>query len=193
MADAPTFLRSVFDLKDLPNDGLPEVALIGRSNVGKSSLINALANRKGLAKTSSTPGKTRCLNYYRFGGKFYLIDTPGYGYARLSKTEQAKWHSLMDSFFIDRAPLVGIGIVIDVRHQGLTNDLEAIDWMKHQPCKSFVILTKADKTSQKEVAAHEKYLRTEFSETDSMFSVSSQSGKGIIPLRRYVETLIGSC
>ncbi|MBS1903181.1 MAG: YihA family ribosome biogenesis GTP-binding protein [Bacteroidetes bacterium] len=188
MSLAAAFVRSVFDLRDLPTDGLPEVALVGRSNVGKSSLINAIAAHKGLAKTSSTPGKTKSLNFYRLEDRFYIVDTPGYGYARQSKEERRKWHILMDRYFEHRAEPQTVAMVIDSRHPGLANDLEAIDWLRQQQRRSIIILTKADKCTQRELAVHEKYLRAEFSEAESLFSVSSETGKGIIPLRRYLET-----
>ena len=185
MGERATFIRSVFDLKDLPSDGIPQIALIGRSNVGKSSLINSLADQKNLAKTSSTPGKTLSLNFYKFG-KFYLVDTPGYGYAQQGKADRAKWVKLMEGYVTSNELLKRIGIVIDARHEGLENDVNAMEWLDEMGLDWFTILTKSDKVTQRELSAHEKYLRTGFGEGKSLFSVSSQSGKGIRPLQSYL-------
>ena len=185
MNTSPTFVASIFDLSKLPSDGLPEIALVGRSNVGKSSLINALAERKGLAKTSSTPGKTRSLNYYRFPKGYYLVDTPGYGYAAQSKAERQRWRQLMDDYIL-RPVIRSVGLVIDMRHPGLQNDVAALEWLLSLPLSSFIVLTKSDKVTQKEIATHEKYLRSGFSGVDSLFCVSSTNGKGIAKLRTYL-------
>lgn len=188
MAESAVFVRSVFDLKDLPAEGLPEIALIGRSNVGKSSLINALAARKGMAKTSSTPGKTQCLNIYRFFDRYLIVDTPGYGYAKRSKSERDKWHKLMDTYIGDREALRLVGIVIDARHPGLERDVEAGHWLAELGRPAIVILTKSDKVSQRDIAQHEKYIRTEFSGIVEVFSVSNLEGKGLGRLRAFLST-----
>jgi GTP-binding protein len=186
MQEPAVFVRSVFDLKDLPTEGLPEIALIGRSNVGKSSLINALAGKKGLAKTSSTPGKTQCLNIYRFSDKYNIVDTPGYGYAKRSKSDREKWHKLMDTYIGEREVLRLVGIVIDARHPGLENDNDAGHWLAAMQKPSFVILTKSDKVSQRDVSQHEKYIKTEFSGILDVFSVSNPEGKGLGRLRAFL-------
>ncbi|HYM21165.1 MAG TPA: ribosome biogenesis GTP-binding protein YihA/YsxC [Candidatus Kapabacteria bacterium] len=186
MKERPVFVRSVFDLKDLPSDNIPQLALIGRSNVGKSSLINALAAEKNLAKTSSTPGKTLSLNFYRFEGPVYLVDTPGYGYAKQSRPDRLKWIQLMDRFISENNSLKQVAIVIDSRHEGLENDAVAMNWLIENQLHWIIILTKSDKVTQRDLAHHEKLLRMGFSGAESVFSVSSTSGKGIVALRHYL-------
>jgi len=180
------FVRSVFDPKELPSDGLPEVALIGRSNVGKSSLINSLAEKKELARTSSTPGKTQCLNYYRFDN-FYLVDMPGYGYAKSSKTSREQWAGLIERYFVSRSELRAIGILLDSRHIGLENDKLVMEWLSDLEHPWFIVLTKVDKVKQQEISAHEKYLKQEFERAQVVFKTSSKDGKGIRGLREYLK------
>jgi GTP-binding protein len=189
MAIQPAFVKSVFDLKDLPSDGLPEVVLIGRSNVGKSSLINSLAAKKEIAKTSAKPGKTQSLNFYLFPPSYYLVDTPGYGFAHRSKAEQEKWRRLMESYISERTELQAVGIVIDSRHQGLESDVLALEWIASIERRWFILLSKTDKIKQSEISAHEKYIKTEFSGYERMFSVSSERGMGIAALRQYLAAL----
>ncbi len=183
------FYRAVFDLKDLPNDGLPEMAFIGRSNVGKSSLINALAQQKNLAHISSKPGKTQSLNYYRFPGNWYLVDSPGFGFAQRSKAEQEKWRKLMESYIEKREELTAVALLIDSRHQGISTDIMALEWLSDLAKPIIVILTKIDKTTQKDLAAHEKYLRSEFTGVKEVFRVSTISGAGVKELLRNLPML----
>jgi GTP-binding protein len=138
-----------------------------------------------LAKTSSTPGKTLSLNFYKFGS-FYLVDTPGYGYAQQSKADRAKWVTLMEGYVSSNDLLKRVGIVIDARHEGLANDVTAMQWLDEMGLDWFAILTKSDKVTQSELARHEKYLRTGFGEGKSLFSVSSWNGKGIRALHGYL-------
>ena len=180
------FVKSVFSPEDLPTDGLPEIALIGRSNVGKSSLINALAERKELARTSSTPGKTQCLNYYQFN-EFYLVDMPGYGYARASKTSRFQWIGLIERYFESRGELRAVGILVDARHIGLDNDVILMKWLSEQEHPWFIVLTKIDKVKQQDIAAHEKYLKQEFPEAQMVFKTCSKDGKGIRALLAFVK------
>ena len=180
------FIKSVFSPEELPSDGLSEIALIGRSNVGKSSLINALAERKELARTSSTPGKTQCLNYYLFNN-FYLVDMPGYGYARASKTSRFQWIGLIERYFESRSELRAIGILVDARHIGLENDVILMKWLSEQSHPWCIILTKIDKVKQQDIAAHEKYLKQEFPEAQMVFKTCSKDGKGIRSLFAFVK------
>jgi GTP-binding protein len=183
------FVKSVFSPEELPSDGLPEIALIGRSNVGKSSLINALAERKELARTSSTPGKTQCLNYYLFNN-FYLVDMPGYGYARASKTSRFQWIGLIERYFESRAELRAIGILVDARHIGLENDSILMRWLSEQEQPWVIIMTKIDKVKQQDIAAHEKYLKQEFPRAQLVFKTCSKDGKGIRSLFSYLKERI---
>jgi GTP-binding protein len=180
------FIRSVFDPKELPTDGLPEIALIGRSNVGKSSLINALAEKKEMARTSSTPGKTQCLNYYLFD-HFYLVDMPGYGFAKASKSSRFQWAGLIDRYFMSRIELRAIGILIDARHIGLENDKLVLEWLSVQEHPWFIVLTKVDKVKQQDISAHEKYLHEEFERAKVVFKTSSKDGKGTRALREFLQ------
>jgi GTP-binding protein len=179
------FLSSFSSVQALPTNGKPEIALIGRSNVGKSSLINALADRKQLAKTSSTPGKTRTLNYYLINGEYYLVDMPGFGYAKLAKTERAQWAELTEEYFLERKVLVAIGLLIDARHPELEGDVAALRWFRDHELPVFIVLTKCDKSKQQDVARH---IRTigEANGATNIFSTSSSTGKGISSLRAFI-------
>jgi GTP-binding protein len=185
------FIKSIFDPKELPSDKMPEVALIGRSNVGKSSLINALAEKKELARTSSTPGKTQCLNYYLFDN-FYLVDMPGYGYAKSSKSSREQWAGLIEQYFVSRSELRSIGILLDARHIGLENDRLVMEWLSALEHPWFIVLTKVDKVKQQDISAHEKYLKQEFERANVVFKTSSKEGKGIRTLRQYLKEQVAS-
>lgn len=142
-----------------PREPLPQIAVCGRSNVGKSSLLNALVQRKNLARTSSTPGKTRLLNFYRVtpGGPFlkpfFFVDLPGYGYARVSQAERESWRRLIEEFFEDSAQLKGAISIIDSRHGPMKSDLELLDWLASLKLPVVLVATKADKLSNKARAA----------------------------------------
>jgi GTP-binding protein len=131
--------------KQYPAEGLPEVAIGGRSNVGKSSLINTLLNRRNLARTSSQPGKTRTLNFYRINEAFFLVDLPGYGYAKTPKSEQLKWGKMMDEYLHTRTTLRGVLQLVDIRHRPTQLDVMFYDWIKHAGFHGIVLATKADK------------------------------------------------
>lgn len=147
------FLTSVGFLKQLPTDGRTEIAFLGRSNVGKSSLLNRLLNRKKLVKTSGTPGKTRTLNFFTINDAFYFVDFPGYGYAKRSQSERLQWGELIEGYIADRPPLKGFVQLIDVRHVPTADDLQMIEWLSHSG-KPFVIVgTKADKLSNNKLQA----------------------------------------
>ena len=124
MFETQKFITSVFNVKDLPKDRLPEVVLCGRSNVGKSSFINSIFNRKNLAKISSTPGKTRSINYYEIDSKFYIVDLPGYGYAKISQSERKKWGKLINDFF-SVSGFISLTIhILDSRHKPTELDIQ---------------------------------------------------------------------
>lgn len=135
-------------LKDLPEGSMPEIAIVGRSNVGKSSLINKLVNRKNLARSSSTPGKTRTINYYLINDGWYLVDLPGYGYARASKTEQAKWGKFTEQYLTKRQQLQGILHLVDIRHPPSKEDIQVQSWLIHNQLPVLCVATKADKISR---------------------------------------------
>ncbi len=142
------FKGSFVNIRNLPEPKLPEIAFAGRSNVGKSSLINCLINRKQLAKTSSTPGKTRALNYYSVNEKFYFVDLPGYGFSKVSKAEQKRWKLLIESYCSKNKYLKGVIQIIDSRH-GLTKlDQEMLIWLSYLQLPILIVATKIDKLSR---------------------------------------------
>ena len=141
------FVMSVGFVRQLPRDGMAEIAFAGRSNVGKSSLVNRLFNRKNLAKTSNTPGKTRTLNFYSVNRRYYFVDLPGYGYAKRSQRERQAWGKLIENYVRDRPSLKGFVQLIDARHDPSREDLQMIDWLLSGEKPFLVVATKADKLS----------------------------------------------
>ncbi len=145
-------MLSVVAFDQLPGSGLPEVCFAGRSNVGKSSLINALTNQKGLARASNTPGRTRELNYFNADDRIHLVDLPGYGYARASKTDIARWTKLTRQFLAGRAPLRRVFLLIDSRHGLKDSDKEIMSMLDETAVTYQIILTKVDKLKKGELA-----------------------------------------
>ena len=146
-----TFSACITNKEGLPKDDLPIIALVGRSNVGKSSLINSLTGRKELARTSSMPGKTLTMNFYCINDAFYLVDLPGYGYAKASKATRNKIQAMMDEFFSSCNNLKGVVQIIDIRHKPSTLDLQMHNWLKEQHFNGFAVLTKSDKLSNQQI------------------------------------------
>jgi GTP-binding protein len=141
------FLTSVFSLKQLPDPDMPEIAFAGRSNVGKSSLINKLIKRKNLVKTSARPGKTQSLNFFLLDKSMYLVDLPGYGYARVSKKTQASWQALITEYLETRENLKCVIVIVDLRHAMKIADLQLVDWLRNNGVPFLLVYTKADKIS----------------------------------------------
>lgn len=164
-----------------PTDGIPEIALAGRSNVGKSSLINALLNRKSFARTSSTPGKTRTINFYLINEEFFFVDLPGYGYAKVSKTEKEKWGGIMERYLEDRNELCSILLLVDVRHEPTEDDKLMYQWIKHFGYNCAVVATKADKISKGQYQKHESIIRKKLlmDSNDKVIMTSSSNKIGI--------------
>lgn len=152
------FLTSSTGLKQCPAGELPEFAFIGRSNVGKSSLINMITERKNLAKVSQTPGKTRLINHFIINGEWMLVDLPGYGYSKLSKTEKAKLEQMIYEYLGHRETLCHTFLLLDSRHELLKNDLAFINWLKKQHIPFSIIATKSDKLSKSQESGHIRYL-----------------------------------
>lgn len=184
------FLSSFPSVASLPKDGKPEIAFIGRSNVGKSSLINSLVERKGLAKTSSTPGKTQLLNYFSVNDLFYLVDMPGYGYAKTAKTKRMDWAKVSEQYFLERKELRATGILIDSRHPQLESDVAVVEWFSEKNLPFFIVLTKTDKPKQQEVALHEKMLRQHVFTALGIVKTSSEKGRGIMELRQFIGDIL---
>jgi len=144
------FLTSAADVSSLPKSSIPSVAFAGRSNVGKSSLINALLNRKNIARTSSAPGKTRLINYFTINDKLHMVDLPGYGFAKLSHKMQNQWQQLIESFLLNNRTLRLVFVIIDIRRSLMDIDIQLLDWLDYNGLNSQIILTKCDKVSKNE-------------------------------------------
>ncbi len=142
------FIKSVENFDHIPKDNLKEVAFAGRSNVGKSTLINCLLNRKKIARTSSTPGKTRQLNYFKINQKIYFVDLPGYGFAKAPKTERVQWRRLIENFLTQSPNLKGVVSIIDSRIGPTKLDLQLLEWLKNLNIPIILVVTKSDKLSK---------------------------------------------
>ena len=144
----------------LPENKFPEVAFAGKSNVGKSSLINALMQRKALARTSAQPGKTQTINFYNVNDEIYFVDLPGYGYAKVSQTEKEKWGKMIEKYLHISKQLKAVFLLIDIRHEPSANDVNMYEWMKYQGFAPIVIATKADKINRSQLPKQLKVVRT---------------------------------
>lgn len=174
------FIISAVQPHQYPEDALPEIALAGRSNVGKSSLINKMIQRKNLARTSSQPGKTQQLNYYRINNQLYFVDFPGYGYARVSKTQREQWGRMIENFLQNREPLKLVLLIIDIRHEPSKDDRLMYDWLKHYGIPICLVVTKADKISRSQWDKHVKMVKTTLGADprDPFVLFSSETGLG---------------
>lgn len=150
-----------------PDDELPEIAFAGRSNVGKSSFINSMINRKNLARTSGKPGKTRTLNFYIINDSFRFVDLPGYGYAQVSKVEKAKWGDIIEEYLRNRENLREVVLIVDIRHEPTNQDLQMYEWIKSFGYKGIVVATKADKISKGNWGKHVKIIKNKLKVEDS--------------------------
>lgn len=144
----------------LPDNQMPEIAFAGKSNVGKSSLINGLLNRKSLARTSSAPGKTQTINFYNVNKELYFVDLPGYGYARVSKEMQEKWGVMIEKYLRTSKQLKAVLLLIDIRHEPSTNDRNMYEWINYNGYKPIIIATKLDKINRSQIQKHIKMLKT---------------------------------
>ena len=175
------FVISAVKKEQYPITGLPEIAFVGRSNVGKSSIINALTNRKKLAKVSQTPGKTRLINFFIINGdEFYLVDLPGYGYAKVSKTEKARWGKTIETYLNGRQELKRVVLLVDSRHKPTADDIQMHEWIKFYGYDEVVIATKSDKLSNNELRKSEKVIRETLNleKEDKLYFFSSLNKKG---------------
>ena len=176
-----------------PADNKPEYAFIGRSNVGKSSLINMLCNHKGLAKTSSTPGKTLLINHFIINNEWYLVDLPGYGFAKRSKNERQKLENMIRGYMLQREQLVNVFVLVDIRHEQQAIDREFIDWMGTSNIPFAIVFTKADKLSaakaKQNIEKWMKALEDAWEELPPYFITSSEKKQGRDEILDYIDQI----
>lgn len=185
------FIMSNADVSKCPKDPLPEYAFIGRSNVGKSSLINMLTNYKNLAKTSGRPGKTQLINHFLINKNWFLVDLPGYGYARVSKTTKKKFQSFITDYFEVRQQLAMAFVLVDIRHEPQKIDLEFMEYMGENAIPFSIIFTKADKLKpkaiQRNVNTYQQELLKTWEDTPHYFITSSSSAEGRDEVLNYIQ------
>jgi GTP-binding protein len=190
------FVVSNTEVKNCPTDGKPEFAFIGRSNVGKSSLINMLTAKKNLAKTSSTPGKTQLINHFSINDSWYIVDLPGYGYAKASKSMRTKWEKFISDFLTKRETLMNIFVLLDSRLEPQKIDLEFMNWCGEKGLPFSMVFTKTDKLSssvlQKNLAKYKKEMLKFWEEMPPVFASSSANGNGREELLNYIELILKS-
>lgn len=187
------FFKSVYSLKDLPADNHPEIILCGRSNVGKSSFLNSVFNKKNLAKTSSTPGKTRSLNYYLYMDKIYFVDLPGFGYAKVSKAEREKWQKLIEDYLSLRRNIISAVHLIDSRHRPTELDQLLRYYIMTKNIPYSVVLNKIDKLKQSEMFSARKQIVELFPELEpdtSLFLYSALKGTGKKSIINFLKILL---
>ncbi len=174
-----------------PQESIPEYAFIGRSNVGKSSLINMLVDRKNLAKTSSTPGKTRLINHFKINHEWFLCDLPGYGYAKISKKERDSFSKMIQRYALDRTNLVCFFVLVDSRHKPQQLDLDFIEWLGDSQLPFVIVLTKVDKIKQQEKSKNLDLLKIELSKTwdelPKIFESSAEKGLGRKEILQFID------
>ena len=187
------FVMSNAEVAKCPKSNLPEYAFIGRSNVGKSSLINMLCNRKSLAKTSSRPGKTQLINHFLINKKWHLVDLPGYGYARVSKTQRKVFQKFVTDYFLKRTELISAFLLIDIRHEPQPVDLDFFKWLGEHQIPFSIVFTKADKikpgTIEKRINNYFDELKKDWEELPPHFVTSASKGNGKEELLGYIQEI----
>jgi len=171
------FIKSAFTRRDWPAGDLPEIAFLGRSNVGKSSLLNSLLQRKGLARTSNTPGRTQSINFFLINERFYFVDLPGYGFAKVSKSMREDWGKMAEDYLSEREQLALSIQLVDSRHKPSALDLQLHEWLVFNQSKHVVVATKADKLSANELKKQLRLIEEQMPGS-KILPYSSQSGKG---------------
>jgi|AntAceMinimDraft_1070359.scaffolds.fasta_scaffold12231_2 GTP-binding protein len=190
IAKNPVYVLSAPTLKSCPVSELPEICLMGRSNVGKSSLINGLVNRKNLARTSNQPGKTQAMNYYDMDGRYYFVDLPGYGYAKVSQKLRMSWERNMAEFLINRKQLQLVIHIVDARHEPSAKDKEYFYWLAEQELPYLIVLSKADKISKNEGSKRKAEVRKLLSKMNievPVILVSAEKARGLDELIDYIK------
>ena len=187
------FVISNTDYKSCPTTKIPEYAFIGRSNVGKSSLINALANNKKLAKTSATPGKTRLINHFLINNTWHLVDLPGYGFAKTSKKERAKFQDMISQYLLNRTNLVCLFVLIDSRHNPQTIDQEFMQWLSTEQIAFAMIFTKGDKLGKnnlsKRIEEYKNEMKKQWEGIPKIFITSAKKKQGLTGILKYIQSL----
>ncbi len=176
----------------LPENTLPEVAFAGKSNVGKSSLINGLMNRKSLARTSAKPGKTQTINFYNINGEMYLVDLPGYGYAKIAESEKKKWGAMIENYLHSSKQLLAVFLLIDIRHAPSENDRMMYEWMVYQGFAPIIIATKLDKIKRSQVQKNVKIIREglKVEPGTKVFPYSAMTKQGREEIWEYMDALV---
>ena len=170
-----------------PDDGLPQSAFVGRSNVGKSSSINTLLNRKKIARVSQTPGKTRTINFYKINSEFYFVDLPGYGYAKLSKEEKSSWGKVMEEYFINSKNLIHVFILVDIRHEPKEDDVLMLDFVRHYGIPVSIIATKSDKVTRNDAAISKRTIKSKMKlEGERILPISALKKTGVEEIWNHV-------
>ncbi|AUM97005.1 MULTISPECIES: ribosome biogenesis GTP-binding protein YihA/YsxC [Clostridium] len=174
------FVISAVKKAQYPEDGRPEIAFVGRSNVGKSTLINTLTNRRKLVKVSSTPGKTRLINFFLINENMYFVDLPGYGYAKVSKKEKENWGYIMEQYLVERDQLKKIVLLVDSRHKPTSDDINMYNWIKHYNYEVLVVGTKLDKLKRNDINKNKKIIRDtlKMDKDDNILLISSLNKEG---------------
>ena len=176
-----------------PEDGHPEIAFLGRSNVGKSSLINKLIQRKAMARTSGVPGKTQTLNFYDLDSRLFFVDVPGYGYAKVSKTARAKFAAMIETYLTTRQPLRGVVLLVDSRHEPTADDISMYQYLKYYQLRTLVVATKIDKTPKSKRLHVSKQIkqRLDLNQTDDVILFSATTGEGYEAVWSWLEQTAG--
>ncbi|MCP4683705.1 MAG: YihA family ribosome biogenesis GTP-binding protein [Desulfobacterales bacterium] len=175
------FLTSAFREAQYPLPDRPEIAFAGRSNVGKSSLINVLIKRKNLAKTSSRPGRTQSINYFRVGKSLYMVDLPGYGFAKVPLKVKQSWQLMVETYLRKRPSLMGVVVILDIRRDPARGDIDLLNWLRHYGIATILVLTKADKISRQKAGRQSRLIGDQFTDISrsapTVFSAKSRQGR----------------
>lgn len=189
-----SYVKSAMRPEHYPSDGRLEIAFVGRSNVGKSTMLNVLLNKKGLAKTSKTPGKTQTVNFFDVNGKYYFVDLPGYGYARVSKEVREQWATVMTSYLTAKRPLRLVIALMDSRHEPVDQDLDLLDLLEDAEVPSLIVATKADKLRVSEMEAASNTIRKTLGldEDAAIVPFSAQSKQGLRDVWNIIDATLKS-
>jgi GTP-binding protein len=185
------FLKSAFQESDWPKDRRPEIGFLGRSNVGKSSVINSLLQVRGLARTSSTPGRTQSLNFFDINNEFRFVDLPGFGYAKVPKEIRMSWGEMVTSYLANRSQLVLSIHIVDSRHEPTKQDLQLHEWLEHSNKSKLIVATKSDKLSNNELKKNLEHIARVLSD-DSVAAYSAKNGRGRDELWRAINAALAS-